>query len=62
MPEHQPNQGQRQPEPAPWNKDSSGGGSPVAPKISRPDTKTILDKLRRVRPDQTKRYVQRQGE
>ena len=62
MPEHQSNQQQRQrPEPAPWHK-GIGGGSPIAPKATKPETKSILDKLRRVRPEQARRYVQRQGE
>jgi hypothetical protein len=64
MPEHQPNQQQRQREPdptVPWHK-GIGGGDPVSPKIEKPDTKSILDKLRRVAPNQAKKYYQWSGE
>jgi hypothetical protein len=60
MPEQQ--QSQRSPEPAPWHKDGSGGGDPISPKIEKPDTRSILEKMKRVAPNQAKRYVQRQGE
>jgi hypothetical protein len=63
MPEHQPDQQQRKrsPEPAPWQR-KGDSGDPVAPKIEKPDTKSILEKMKRVTPNQAKRYRQRAGE
>lgn len=40
--------------------DDSGG--PAAPKVKRPDTRQLLDRMKRVDPDQAKRYRQRSGE
>ncbi len=55
-------QQQRQEPATPWHKGGSGGGNPITPKVTKPDTKSILDKLKRVTPNQAKRYIQRQGE
>ena len=46
-------------EPAPWGPKQGDGGSPRSPDISRPDTKDLLKKMRRVDPNQSKRYRQR---
>ncbi|PTY00051.1 ubiquitin-like protein UBact [Verrucomicrobia bacterium LW23] len=39
-----------------------GGGGPSAPKSERPDVSDLLKKMRKVDPDQAKRYRQRTGE
>jgi len=49
-------------EPAPWGPKQGDGGSPRSPDISRPDTKDLLKKMRRVDPNQSKRYRQRTGQ
>ena len=43
----------------PGGDDSSG---PSKPKVSRPDTRQLLDRMKRVDPDQAKRYRQRSGQ
>jgi len=47
--------------PAPWGPKETAGG-PQAPDVSRPDTSDLLKRMRRVDPDQSKRYRQRTGE
>jgi hypothetical protein len=47
---------------APWAPKQCDGDGPKAPDISRPDTKELLKKMRRVDPEQSKRYRQRTGE
>jgi hypothetical protein len=44
----------------PGGDDKSGG--PSAPKVQRPDTRQLLERMKRVDPDQAKRYRQRSGE
>lgn len=39
--------------------DDSG---PSAPKVKRPDTRQLLERMKRVDPEQAKRYRQRSGE
>ncbi|MDQ6914139.1 MAG: ubiquitin-like protein UBact [Verrucomicrobiota bacterium] len=47
----------------PWGPKQGGdGGGPKAPDISRPDTQDLLKKMRKVDPNQSKRYRQRTGE
>ncbi len=47
----------------PWGpKQGDGGGGPKAPDISRPDTQELLKKMRKVDPEQSKRYRQRTGQ
>jgi hypothetical protein len=54
--------------PAPWEKkeaDGGGGpgdGGPRRPDTGVPDTKELLKKMRRVDPNQAKRYRQRTGQ
>jgi hypothetical protein len=49
--------------PAPWGpKQGEGGEGPRSPDITRPDTKDLLKKMRKVDPNQSKRYRQRTGE
>ena len=46
------------PMPAP----GGGGGGPAAPKVEKPNTEELLKRMRRVNPDQARRYRQRTGE
>jgi hypothetical protein len=49
-------------EPVPWGPKQGDGGGPRSPDISRPDTKDLLKKMRKVDPNQSKRYRQRTGQ
>jgi hypothetical protein len=49
-------------EPAPWGPKKGDGDGPRSPDISRPDTKDLLKKMRKVDPNQSKRYRQRTGQ
>jgi hypothetical protein len=53
---------QKPAEPAPWGPKQGDGGGPRSPDVSRPDTKDLLKKMRRVDPNQSKRYRQRTGQ
>ncbi len=47
----------------PWGpKEGGDEGGPKAPDISRPDTRDLLKKMRKVDPNQSKRYRQRTGQ
>jgi hypothetical protein len=48
--------------PAPWEKRETEEGGPQRPDVNAPDTKELLKKMRRVDPNQAKRYRQRTGE
>ncbi|XHR30746.1 MAG: ubiquitin-like protein UBact [Chthoniobacteraceae bacterium] len=48
--------------PAPWGPKQGDGGGPHSPDVSRPDTRDLLKRMRRVDPDQSKRYRQRTGQ
>ena len=48
--------------PAPWEKKEVDEGGPRRPDVDAPDTKELLKKMRRVDPNQAKRYRQRTGE
>lgn len=39
-----------------------GGEGPSAPKVEKPDTGELLKRMRKVDPDQAKRYRQRTGQ
>ena len=52
----------RPPSPAPWEKKETDEGGPRRPDVDTPDTKELLKKMRRVDPNQAKRYRQRTGE
>lgn len=47
--------------PEPERKLGDGGG-PGRPDVRRPDTKRLMDRMKRVDPDQAKRYRQRSGQ
>ena len=44
----------------PGDGDSDSG--PRKPEVSRPDTKRLLDRMKRVDPDSARRYRQRSGQ
>ena len=48
--------------PAPWEKKETDEGGPRRPDADSPDTKELLKKMRRVDPNQAKRYRQRTGQ
>jgi hypothetical protein len=39
-----------------------GGEGPAAPKVDKPNTEELLKRMRKVDPDQAKRYRQRTGQ
>ena len=41
---------------------SGGGEGPHAPKVEKPSTEELLKRMRKVDPDQAKRYRQRTGQ
>jgi len=49
-------------DPVPWGPKQGDGGGPRSPDVSRPDTKDLLKKMRKVDPNQSKRYRQRTGQ
>jgi hypothetical protein len=58
-----PDRTQKPVSPAPWGpKEGDGGGGPKAPDISKPDTRDLLKRMRKVDPNQSKRYRQRTGQ
>ena len=48
------------PQPAPGG--GGGGDGPSSPKVEKPNTEELLKKMRKVDPDQAKRYRQRTGQ
>jgi hypothetical protein len=48
--------------PAPWERQQGEGDGPKAPDVKKPDTKSILERMRKVDPDQARRYRQRTGQ
>ena len=46
----------------PLQKPGGDDSGPSKPKVSRPDTRQLLDRMKRVDPDQAKRYRQRSGQ
>ena len=57
-----PERTQRPTAPAPWGPKEGDGGGPKAPDVSKPDTKDLLKRMRRVDPNQSRRYRQRTGQ
>jgi len=49
------------PSPAPGGG-GGGGDGPTSPKVEKPNTEELLKKMRKVDPDQAKRYRQRTGQ
>jgi hypothetical protein len=53
----------RRPLPAdPTTKPGGDDSGPSAPKVKKPDSRQLLDRMKRVDPDQAKRYRQRSGQ
>ena len=48
--------------PVPWGPKQGDGGGPKPPDVSKPDTRDLLKKMRKVDPYQSKRYRQRTGQ
>lgn len=48
--------------PAPWAPKEGDSGGPKAPDITKPDTRELLKRMRKVDPNQSKRYRQRTGQ
>jgi hypothetical protein len=48
--------------PMPWGPKQGDGDGPKSPDVSRPDTRDLLKKMRKVDPNQSKRYRQRTGQ
>jgi hypothetical protein len=48
--------------PEPERKPGDGGGGPTRPDVKRPDTRRLLERMKRVDPEQARRYRQRSGE
>lgn len=48
----------------PWAKPNDGGdqGGPRTPDVERPNTRELLERMKRVDPRQARRYRQRSGE
>ncbi len=57
-----PERTQRPHAPAPWEPKQDGEGGPKSPDVSKPDTKDLLNRMKKVDPNQSKRYRQRTGE
>lgn len=52
----------QKPRPARPAPGDGGGEGPKEPKVERPNTDDLLKRMRRVDPDQARRYRQRTGE
>ncbi|MCC6442544.1 MAG: ubiquitin-like protein UBact [Armatimonadetes bacterium] len=54
----------QRPAPAePWRKEGGGGDDgPARPNVRRPESNDLLKRMKRVDPNQAKRYRQRSGE
>ena len=57
-----PDRIQKPADPVPWGPKQGDSDGPKSPDVSRPDTKELLKKMRKVDPEQSKRYRQRTGE
>ncbi len=60
MPMSERTQKPRLPAPAPGG--GGGGEGPTAPKVEKPNTEELLKRMRKVDPDQARRYRQRTGQ
>ncbi len=53
----------RKPKPTePWDKQKQDEDGPKRPDVDKPDTRDLLRRMRRVDPNQSRRYRQRTGE
>jgi hypothetical protein len=56
-----PDQSQKS-RPMPSGGPSGGGDGPSAPRVDKPNVEDLLKRMRKVDPDQARRYRQRTGE
>jgi hypothetical protein len=52
----------QKPQPATPGSGGGGGEGPRSPKVDKPNTDELLKRMRKVDPDQAKRYRQRTGQ
>jgi hypothetical protein len=52
----------QKPQPATPGSGGGGGEGPRSPKVDKPNTEELLKRMRKVDPDQAKRYRQRTGQ
>ena len=52
----------QKPQPANPTPGGGGGDSPRSPQVEKPNTDELLKRMRKVDPDQAKRYRQRTGQ
>ena len=52
----------QKPQPVTPGQGGGGGGEPREPQIDKPNTEELLKRMRKVDPDQAKRYRQRTGQ
>ena len=57
-----PDRAQKPTSPAPWEPKQGGEDGPKSPEVDKPDTKDLLKRMKKVDPNQSKRYRQRTGE
>jgi hypothetical protein len=57
-----PDQMRKPAPPMPAPTGGGGGDGPASPKVEKPNTEELLKKMRKVDPDQAKRYRQRTGQ
>lgn len=57
-----PDQGQKTRPSGGPSEPASPGGGPLPPKVERPNVDDLLKRMRKVDPDQAKRYRQRTGQ
>jgi hypothetical protein len=57
-----PDRTQKPTSPAPWEPKQGGGDGPKSPDVSKPDTNDLLKRMKKVDPNQSKRYRQRTGQ
>ena len=57
-----PERTQRPVAPAPWGPKQGDGDGPKSPDVQKPNTKDLLERMRRVDPNQSRRYRQRTGQ
>jgi hypothetical protein len=47
---------------APWTRQPEQFGGPARPLVDKPDTNSILKRLRKIDPNQARKFKQRSGE
>ncbi len=57
-----PERTQKPPTPAPWEPKGGDSDGPKSPDVSKPDTNDLLKRMKKVDPNQSKRYRQRTGQ